>query len=161
MDPATQMDALINMVDAQLLQSDLADSMLEGTGLPLNVATLDGVPLPGPPVLVEVVSITDIGASAFQLQNVRQMRVDRTKMANIAAEDDAEEVDEDLDGPMPKYPRSMLQLELSDGTTTLKAVEYRPLPELVLGSTPLGFKVCRVVVHLPLKISENVAPRCC
>ena len=35
----------------------------------------------------------------------------------------------------------MLRLELSDGATTLRAMEYQRIPELKLGSTPLGYKV--------------------
>ncbi|OBZ72231.1 RecQ-mediated genome instability protein 1 [Grifola frondosa] len=135
LDPATDMDAIINNVDAQLLQSDLTDSMVHGTGLPHNVSELS-TPLRGP-VLVQIVSITEIGHSAFSLQNTRQARIERADLAGLAAE----EGEDDDEGPIPKYPRSMLRFQLSDGATILQAIEFRRLPELELGETPLGYKM--------------------
>ena len=111
--------------------------MLRGTGLPANVSELTNFVLPGP-ILVEIAAITEIGHSAFTLQNIRQSRIDRADLTGLGAG----EADED-DGPIPKYPRSTLSLELTDGTTSLEAMEYRPLRELELGVTPLGYKVPR------------------
>lgn len=71
--------------------------------------------------------------------SVRQNRMDRADLAGLAGEVDADAEDE---GPVPKYPRGMLRLELSDGFTTVEAVEYRSIPQLELGVTPLGYKVC-------------------
>ncbi|KAF8068632.1 hypothetical protein FPV67DRAFT_1415327 [Lyophyllum atratum] len=45
------------------------------------------------------------------------------------------------EGPIPKYPRGMLKLRLTDGMVTLPAVEYRFLPGLSLENTPLGYNV--------------------
>lgn len=66
--------------------------------------------------------------------------MDRSDLAGLAREGD-EDAEED-EGPVPKYPRGMLRLELSDGFTTVEAVEYRSIPQLELGVTPLGYKVC-------------------
>ncbi|TDL25791.1 hypothetical protein BD410DRAFT_765526 [Rickenella mellea] len=137
LNPASQLDEIIANVETQLLESDLGDSMLRGTGLPTNLAAQNNVRLRGPPVLVEIVSITEIASSAFSLLNVRQTRVDREDLAGLG-EDDAAAEDE---GPIPRYPRGMLRMELSDGSVTLPAIEYRSLPQLQLGETPLGFKV--------------------
>lgn len=106
------------------------------TGLPPNVCKLDNMTLRGPPILVQVVSITEIGSSAFNLQNIRQARIEQADLAGLAEEE------EDEEGPrIPRYPRGMLKLELNDGNTTMQAIEYRRLPGLELGVTPLGFKV--------------------
>lgn len=133
-------------VEAQLLQSDLTDSMLEGTGLPIHITQSDhreaNTRLTGPPVLVEIVAITEIASSAYQLDQIRVAREERMRLGQT---DDDEGGEGDLEiegeGPMPKYPRGMLRFQLSDGTTTLSAIEYRSLPDLVLGKTKLGFKV--------------------
>ncbi|KAF8054593.1 hypothetical protein FPV67DRAFT_1440058, partial [Lyophyllum atratum] len=44
-------------------------------------------------------------------------------------------------GNNPLDPRGTLKFELTDGTIVLPAVECRPLPELSLENTPLGYKV--------------------
>lgn len=137
LNPVTQMNEIISHVECQLLESDLHNSMLLGTGFPSDVSTLNKVKLRGPPILVEVVAVTEIGASAFQLQNIRQTRLDRDDLAGLVGENTAQE-DE---GPIPKYPREMLRLEITDGTITIPAIEYRRLPELDLVTTPLGYKV--------------------
>ena len=78
------MRAIIEHVDSQLLQSNLSDSMLEGTGFPPNIAELDNYTLQGPPILVEIVAMTEIGHSAFSLQNIRQARIERADLAGLA-----------------------------------------------------------------------------
>lgn len=117
--------------------------MLPGTGLPTDVSELSNGRLTGPPVLVEIVSMTEIGQSAFSLQNVRQARIDHADLTGLAGEDAEEDPEA---GSVPKYPRSMLRFQLSDGTTVLEAIEYRRIPQLELGVTPLGYKVS---VHEP------------
>lgn len=131
--------AIIKHVQSQLLQSDLSASMLSGTGLP----ELTNAKIPGPPVLVEAIAMTEIGGSAFSLQNVYQARREKADLAGLA-QGQEEEGEEDgrgdeagaEAGAVPRYPRG-----LSDGTTILQAIEYRRLPELELGETPLGSKV--------------------
>ena len=63
----------------------------------------------------------------------------------------AEPVEEDGgedDGPIPRYPRSMLQFRISDGSTEIDAIEYRKIPELELGETPLGYKVWQTIMRV-------------
>ncbi|KAJ7227301.1 hypothetical protein GGX14DRAFT_629307 [Mycena pura] len=141
LDPALHMPAIIEHVDAQLLQSDLCDSMSHGTGIPLPILTATSGLLRGP-VLVEITAITEVGASALTLDQIRITREERLA-AGADAGDDENEADLEIDGegPVPNYPRSMLRFELSDGATTLPAMEYRPMPELTLGVTPLGYKM--------------------
>ena len=135
--PHTLLDQILSKLEVQLLESELSTSMRAGTGLPANVAKLDNMTLRGPPILVQIVSMTEIGSSAFNLQNIRQARIEQADLAGLAVEEDDGE-----EGPrIPKYPRGMLKLELNDGKTTMQAIEYRRLPELELGETPLGFKV--------------------
>lgn len=130
--------AILNALDDQLLRSDLTDSMLPETGLPLNVAELNDHAIKGPHVLVEITAITEVGSSAFQLMQVKAAREER----GIVGLDDGEGdgVDEE-EGPVQKYPRGMLRFELSDGHTIMQAIEYRSIPQLELGVTPLGYKV--------------------
>ncbi|KAH7913564.1 hypothetical protein BJ138DRAFT_604768 [Hygrophoropsis aurantiaca] len=134
LDPVTQFDQYIAHVESQLLQSNLEDSMVPGTGLPANITNMVKEKLSGHPILVELRSITDIGQSAFSLQNTRQTRIDRADLAGLAPEAEEDE------GPIPRYPRGMLMFTLSDGSTLINAIEYRSLPQLELGVTPLGFK---------------------
>ena len=89
------------------------------------------------PFLVQIMALTDIGQSAFQLKNTRQIRQERADMSALATENE----NEDEEGPVINYPRGMLRLELSDGATFLPAIEYRKLPQLALGVTKLGCKV--------------------
>jgi RecQ-mediated genome instability protein 1 len=138
LDPVRQAQEVQRLVEIQLLESDLRDSMQHGTGLPSNIGNAKKGTLGGAPVLVQIMSITDIGQSAFSLQTVRQTRIDRADLAGLAEQDGGED-----DGPIPRFPRSMLRFELTDGKTTINAIEFRKIPELELGETPLGFKVSK------------------
>ena len=136
-------------VEVALLDSDLKDSMVSGTGFPEDLTTAGDLTVQGPPILVQIVDITEIGHSAFSLTNVRQTRLDQEDLAGLARENEEEnenqnQADEDA-GPVPKYPRSMLKLQLSDGTVTMPAIEFKRIPGLELGDTPLG---CKVIVSL-------------
>ncbi|KAI0034240.1 hypothetical protein K488DRAFT_46011 [Vararia minispora EC-137] len=141
LDPTCNMSEILKKVEEQLLGSDLRDSMQPNTGLARNIVQARKGATGAIPILVQITSVTDIGHSAFSLQSVRQMRIDRADLAGLAEQDGGED-----DGPIPKYPRSMLRLELSDGTTTIKAIEYRRIPQLTLDDTPLGYKVS--LLHL-------------
>lgn len=141
LDPVADFNRITNNVDIQFLGSSLADSTVPGTGLPANANEFSGtLSFNGQPLLVEIVSITDVGQSAFSLLNTRQTRIDRADLAGMALEQGDAEAAED-EGPIPKYPRSMLKLEVTDGTITMRAMEYRRISELELGATPLGYKV--------------------
>ena len=112
--------------------------MVAGTGLPENAPAMNDERLHGQPVLVEITTIDEIGHSAFSLRNTRQTRIERADLAGLALQEGVE----DEEGPVPNYPHTMLKLQLSDGNVTLPAIEYRAIPELKLGETPLGYKVC-------------------
>ncbi|KAI0250238.1 hypothetical protein BJV78DRAFT_1220721 [Lactifluus subvellereus] len=136
--PTTDMGKIKEHVESQLLLSDLTDSMIHGSGLPHNLAGLQKGSLSGPPILVQIMALTEIGHSAFSLVNVRQTKIDRADLSGLTRGDNEDEADE---GPVPNYPRSMLQFELSDGAIKLNAIEYRKIPQLDLENTPLGFKI--------------------
>jgi RecQ-mediated genome instability protein 1 len=138
LNPATDMGRIKERVESQLLMSDLTDSMVHGTGLPHNIAGIQKSVLSGPPILVQIMALTEIGQSAFSLMNVRQTKIDRADLSGLAQGDNEDGADE---GPVPNYPRSMLKFELSDGAIRLNAIEYRKIPEFDLENTPLGFKV--------------------
>jgi RecQ-mediated genome instability protein 1 len=141
--------------------------MLPGTGLPANIGELNDVRLSGgaAAVLVEIVSITEIGSSAFNLMSVVNAREERERgVVSIGSNPDGaqdaagavrQDYDEDDEGPIQRYPRGMLRFELSDGTTTLNAIEYRSIPQLELGITPLGYKVSFYSSPRETKISNS------
>ena len=151
LDPSSDFDQFIQHVEAQLLQSNLADSTVPGSGIdPLLVAPRQKKTTGPTPLLVEITSITEIAHSAFSLLNTHQTRIDRADLGLAQEEDEQAEQQRDEDeGPVPRFPRGMLRFELSDGLTTFRAIEFRSLPQLELGTTPLGYKVC------PLSISPH------
>lgn len=115
--------------------------MQHQTGIPPNVNDLHDVRIASGPrgaILCQIVALTDIGQSAFSLQNVRQTRIDRADLAGLV---EAGVEDEEENQPVPKYPRGTLRMDLSDGSMVLRAMEYKRLPGLELGVTPLGCKV--------------------
>lgn len=150
-DPTSQ--KFLDNVVVQLLQSDLTDSMVPGTGIPVGVTQPNSPQansyLGGTPILVEIVAITEIGTSAYQLEQIRATREQRLRLGQT---DEGGDVEADLEiegeGPVPRYPRGMLRFDLSDGSTTINAIEYRPIPELALSKTPLGFKVCSHILSV-------------
>jgi RecQ-mediated genome instability protein 1 len=133
----------IQHVNTQFLASDMRDSTVANTGLPMSFKNMGYGRVPGP-VLVQIMSLTDIGQSAFTLKNVRQTRLEREDLAGLEEEngDDGDENEDEDAGPVPKYPRGMLKLELTDGSMIIPAIEFRKIPQLQLGETPLGCKVC-------------------
>ncbi|TFK33239.1 hypothetical protein BDQ12DRAFT_691470 [Crucibulum laeve] len=139
--PTTNLQGLLNALETQLLQSDLRDSMNHSTGLPEHVAlpTTTTV-VEGKPILVEITALTEVGSSAFQLDQIRVAREERMRTGGEEGEEDGD-LEVEGEGPMPKYPRGMLRFELTDGKTTLQAMEYRMIKELTLGVTPLGYKM--------------------
>lgn len=131
-------------VEAAYLDSDLNETTVNGV-IPQELN--DGV-LFTRPTLLQLHSITEIGASAFALNTAREQRREvlsgATRIRGI--DDDDEDVIDD--SKLPAYPRSMLSFEVSDGRGTIRAIEYRRLPELVLGETRLGLKVGLQLVYL-------------
>lgn len=92
------------------------------------------------PVIVQIHAVTDIGVSAFALSRTLDERRDVLSGATRIRRMDEEE-DEVEEGKLPPYVRSMLSLEVSDGRTAMRAIEYRRVEGLVLAETPLGTKV--------------------
>lgn len=141
------MEQIIHEVNRELLCSNLCDSTVPGTGFPNNVNDLDGATIPGPPILVEIAAMDEIGHSAFSLLNIAEERAEfakreaRRQAAAQAGDEAEEEEEEDI---KPTYPRSMLRFELSDGTKVLHGFEYVRLPGIELGVTPLGYKVSMI-----------------
>lgn len=141
-DPDRNFQGLVKALEHQILESDFCDSMLPGTGLPTHVALQNtSTSLKGIHVLVEVAAITEIASSAFNLNQTRVARQERLNDGDVEDGEGEGDIDVAGEGPMPKYTRGMLKFQLTDGTTTLPAIEYRSLPELSLENTPLGFKV--------------------
>jgi len=131
------MAAIQTAVQTQYLSSNLSDSTVPRTGFPEKLEEQVNHVVKGP-ILVEITAMDDIGVSAFTLNKTRLVREERMAAGELEQGDGDEEIEGE--GPIPKYPRSTLSLRISDGTYALKALEYKPLPELVLGSTPLGCK---------------------
>ncbi|CAE6456826.1 unnamed protein product [Rhizoctonia solani] len=146
-------ESLKTHVEEQLLQSNLADSAVRSTGFP--DPNSHGIQIKN--TLCEVLGLTDIGVSAFTLKNVRQARVDKEDLAGLAGD-----LEDGEDYSIPKYPRSMLRFELSDGSRTMRAIEYRRIPEFDLGVTPLGVKIYlkevnvrRGIIYLEVTLPEE------
>ncbi|KAF9560485.1 hypothetical protein CPC08DRAFT_636483 [Agrocybe pediades] len=150
--PVTAFPQFMERVRDQLLESDLGDSMMRGTGLDPNTPNMT-TQLRGSPVLMQITAITEIGSSAFQLDQVRVAREERLAAGVGDVEGDEEgDVEVEGEGPMPKYPRGTLYFHLSDGETTIEAMEYRAIPQLSLGVTPLGYKARLLSLSLYLQL---------
>src|ERR1700753_3227636 len=82
----TSLEDAMRQVELQLLASDLRDSTTPQTGLPQNFTQIENSRLKGP-FLVQIMALTDIGHSAFSLQNTRQIRMERDDMNQLAVEE--------------------------------------------------------------------------
>ncbi|KLT46314.1 hypothetical protein CC85DRAFT_325094 [Cutaneotrichosporon oleaginosum] len=126
-------------VEHQYLCSDLGASTTPSLALPTpedverHTTTISG------PLMVQIHSMMDIGVSAVNLQRTMEERREMLSGATrIRRMDSDEEVE---DGKVPAYQRSMLSLEVSDGRTAIRAIEYRRIEGLSLADTPLGTKL--------------------
>jgi RecQ-mediated genome instability protein 1 len=149
-EPPPNTRELIHATETQLLLSHLANSCLANTGLPPEDVH-DQTLFEKEGCLVMILSIQEIGASAFALKTTMEQRkevlsgVTRIRRMKDPGEEEGEEDENDgADERLPAYSRSMLSMEVTDGFTIMKAMEYRRIPGLVLGETMLGAKV-RVV----------------
>ena len=152
-DPAINTKDLIHAVNLQLLLSSLDDSCVPNTGLPGpdELDDLHGeILFQKEGCLVMVMSVMEVGHSAFQLQTTMENRKEALsgvrrirRLGNPQADggEEGEEEDDEDDEAIPPYPRGMLRLELSDGYSTLKAMEYQRINGMTLGETALGSKV--------------------
>lgn len=150
--------ALLKTVEQQILLSPLEACTSQGS-LPVDLEGQDGILSPGKAVLVQVVSMDEVGQSAVSLRDALQARredarlglqADRVRVQGLT-QDGAEAEDGSAaaggssgNGPTAgaaSYPRAMLKLELSDGHSVCTAIEYRRVPALDLASTELGAKL--------------------
>lgn len=123
----------------QLLESNLTDSMQSHSGLPVDIDQTITT-LRGQPVLVQIISITDMDISSIRLEQVRVAREQWRQPISNNVENEVIGHASVADKAIPSYPRERLLLQLSDGMTVIRAMEYRPLTQLTLGVTELGYK---------------------
>ena len=88
--------------------------------------------------------MNNISTSTFELDQIRQACKENI-LAGVGAKEGKEDGDMDVDGkgPMPKYPRGKLRLQLSGSQTVLKAMEHCRINKLKL-TTPSGYKACHI-----------------
>ncbi|WVN86310.1 uncharacterized protein L203_101473 [Cryptococcus depauperatus CBS 7841] len=149
-------EASIDNIHAEYLYSDLSLCTLESVVFP--VGELHNIVVFGQPTLLQIHSISEAGASAFQIQTTMELRSEvlsgQTRIRGLYDEDE-----EMREGKVPPYPRSMLRLEVGDGRRKMRAMEYKRLPDLVLGQTSLGSKIVvqnvRVLRDILLLTPEN------
>lgn len=158
-------------IQTQLLLSNLEQSLLQYpltppprgklTTLPADPTVVHDVVLFGPgkmdACLVQIISISEVGHSAFQTKNTMEQRkealsgVGRIRRIRDHADpgngnnnvngDQPPDEEDNEPGDVPPYPRSMLMLDVSDGFRVMRAMEYRRIDALKLGETALGSKV--------------------
>lgn len=124
----------------QYIHSDLAISAQPT--LPANVSDLHKRILFPRPTLLQVLSVMDIGTSAVVLQNTLEQRKDVFEgKTRIRGMDEGEDEEQIIPGKVPDYPRAMLKMDLGDGSTTVRAIEFKRIGAIKLGETGLGCKV--------------------
>lgn len=139
LNPASQTAQIIEKIEYELLHSDLADSMVPGSGLPQDIGNDDSYTQIKGPLLVELIAMDEQSTSAFELMQIRQARIDQQALNDlISAQGQGE--DEEIE-PIPRYPHKSLSFDLFDGTHVLRALEFETIPEFDLADTPLGIKV--------------------
>ncbi|KAK4685124.1 RecQ-mediated genome instability protein 1, partial [Tremellales sp. Uapishka_1] len=133
--------ATVDSIHEQFLFSDLRDSTRSNQAA-FPPTAHDKILFPQS-CLVQIISITEVGSSAFQLHTVLEQRRDvldgLTKIRGM--EEDEDENDGFDSGKLPVYPRGMLKLEVTDGNRVVKAMEYKRIDALRLGETSLGAKL--------------------
>jgi RecQ-mediated genome instability protein 1 len=128
----------------QYLFSDLAQSTIpSANAIPPNAHKIR---LFTRPTLLQIISMTEIGSSAFQLQTVAEQRKDIINGTTLIRrmDDEMDEEDEEAikEGKMPVYPRAMLKFELTMGDGVIvDAIEYKKVAGILLGETSLGAKL--------------------
>ncbi|KAJ2210666.1 hypothetical protein EV179_006072 [Coemansia sp. RSA 487] len=165
-DQHLHLEAQVRLVFEQLLHSEISNSCYSS----LDVSSTNGrvTSLPSHPgVLLQVQDIMDVGISKHAMWEAVREKEDfeqrgiRPSYVPTTEEDDQEQsgvftatgtqnrasqaptagsVDEMPGERVPKIPRNMLKLVLTDGRTQLSAVELIPIPQLDIG-LPVGTKV--------------------
>ncbi|KAF5309695.1 hypothetical protein D9611_014705 [Ephemerocybe angulata] len=131
---------ILETVRMQLLKSSLSESMDSTDGLPKGIGHLNSnLTLSGVPTLVEILSVSEVGSSAFQLDQVRKARGERLRAGGYDEHGEGNE-EANLEGEEAKEEAD-LEMEGEDGTTQFQAMEYKTIPQLSLAHTPLGFKL--------------------
>lgn len=140
---------MIKLVETQLLSSDLSTSTLSSPALvpsPIPLTTNTLFKLPTQSVLVQIISITEIGQSALGLMEVlkEKKELERLRLKNEEMGEQKSVVVAD-DGEEPvvegQFGRGMLKFRLSDGFNEVDAIEWARIDGLRLGETQLGCKV--------------------
>lgn len=145
---------LLKTVEQQILLSPLESCTASGSLPPGASEEQDGILSPGKGQLLQIISMDEVGHSALHLKETLQARredaklgveADRVRVQGLTQEGEAEDAGTGAagvsGGGAARFPRAMLKLELSDGHSTLQALEYRRIPALDLGSTDLGSKL--------------------
>lgn len=140
--------ALLKTIEQQILLSPLEACTSAGS-IPDEVQEMeDGTLSPGKGVLVQIISLDEVGHAAVGLREVLHSQKEEARLGQEAANRvrvhglTQEGVDGDeAAGQVTRYPRTMLKLQLSDGHTVLNAIEYKHLPALNLADTALGAKI--------------------
>lgn len=154
--------ALVQHVKTSLLSTRLSECLDRGA-LPSNAATAkEAIIGEFSPVLVEIIGKLDIGISAQTQLDVLEARSQARMTVGGAVQLDKADESKDEDGdhggetdhmagfnaaeekaslPATVFPRSTIQLTLSDGFTTIKAFEHRRLPFLSMLEPPMGAKL--------------------
>ncbi|KAJ3089003.1 recQ-mediated genome instability protein 1 [Quaeritorhiza haematococci] len=93
----------------------------------------------GKKMVLQVVDIMEVGESAQSLLNIILDSKPKKKKRQ----------EQEQQQPVPKFPRKMLRLTLSDGFTEVPAMEFRHIPGISL-LDPLGMKIC--IDSAPLRL---------
>ncbi|KAH6907947.1 hypothetical protein BKA70DRAFT_1104311, partial [Coprinopsis sp. MPI-PUGE-AT-0042] len=148
-DPSLEPLEFVKGIHRILLVSDLSDSTVAQTGLPrpISLPTFNGDIRFRVPILLQVTDIVDIGISGFALDRCRlkreALRLQKHLKLWERGSPITSRVKAKIHKELPPYPRGLLKLTLSDGTTSLTAYEDPPsrLSEISLGNTAVGTKV--------------------
>lgn len=104
-----------NVIYNEFLQSRLQDSAMPK--LPSDIQTMHNVPLSGSYVF-QIDEIIDVGISAQAMYDALTMRMEGVSRRGRIMSDEPD---------TNALPRGMLRLALTDGTTTVLGMEYKPL----------------------------------
>ncbi|TFK27540.1 hypothetical protein FA15DRAFT_701749 [Coprinopsis marcescibilis] len=146
-------ESYLKLFEERLLQAPLSETTMTGTGLPNTITfptmytTLKG------PILLELVSITDVGISPFLLEEFR-LRRENEMLSHLKGAADSPTLDTSytslaaIRSKLTPYPRCVLKFLFTDGFKKVEAFEQEFLPHFALGLTPLGCKVllCDVAI---------------
>ncbi|KAF5325933.1 hypothetical protein D9611_000193 [Ephemerocybe angulata] len=147
-------EVYLDVLERKMLHTSLSEVTTRGSGLPPGIAlptmytTLKG------PIVLEIVHMTDVGVSAFVLEQVHLNR-ERAAYRRLCAEDDSlsgltlGEKGHSDSVATPAYPRHCLRLTLSDGNSEIEALELIGKPfSFVLGETPIDVPIVGGIAFL-------------